>query len=161
MDSAISAARNLDERDRAEIQRVQQGANQLADSSRQLADGVQLLVDQTRVMGSGLDQASAFLLAMKRDAADPAMSGFYIPPEILTQAEFKKAASIFVSEDGHTVRYIVQTALDPFSTAAMDQARQDPGNRRQRATQYGLGGRHHLNGGRHRNQQRYPPLLQQ
>ena len=30
---------------------------------------------------------------MKRDAADPAMSGFYIPPQMLTQEEFKKAAS--------------------------------------------------------------------
>jgi RND superfamily putative drug exporter len=68
-----------------------------------------------------LDQASAFLLGMKRDAANPPMSGFYIPPEILTQAEFKKAATLFISADGHSARYLVQTALDPFSTAAMDQ----------------------------------------
>ena len=59
---------------------VQQGATQLADASQQLAEGVQLLVDKTREMGGGLDQASAFLLAMKRDAANPPMSGFYIPP---------------------------------------------------------------------------------
>jgi putative drug exporter of the RND superfamily len=97
------------------------GANTLADSSRQLAEGVQLLVDQTRNIGSGLDQASAFLTAMKRDAADPPMSGFYIPPEMLTQAEFKKAAGLFISNDGHTARYLVQTALDPFSVEAMDQ----------------------------------------
>jgi RND superfamily putative drug exporter len=61
-------------------------------------------------MGGGLDQASAFLLAMKRDAANPPMSGFYIPAEILTQAEFKKAATLFISADGHTARYAVQTA---------------------------------------------------
>jgi len=41
------------------------------------------------------------------------MSGFYIPPQVLTQTEFKKAAELFVSEDGHTVRYLVQTALKP------------------------------------------------
>lgn len=125
MDSAISAARDLGLGDPDGIERqlnsLQEGANQLADGSRQLAEGVQLLVDQTRVMGSGLDQASAFLLGMKRDAADPAMSGFYVPPQILTQDEFKKAASLFVSTDGRMVRYLVQTALDPFSTAAMDQ----------------------------------------
>nr|WP_307787510.1 RND family transporter [Mycolicibacterium sp. S2-37] len=103
------------------LNEAMQGANTLADSSRQLAEGVQLLVDQTRTMGGGLDQASAFLLAMKRDANNPPMSGFYIPPEILTQAEFKKAAGLFVSPDGHTARYLVQTALDPFSTDAMDQ----------------------------------------
>ncbi|MGB3481275.1 MAG: MMPL family transporter [Mycobacterium sp.] len=100
-----------------------QGANTLADSSRQLAEGVQLLVDQTRNIGDGLDQASAFLLAMKREAADPPMSGFYIPPELLTQAEFEKAAALFISDDGHTARYLVQTALDPFSVEAMDQLR--------------------------------------
>jgi RND superfamily putative drug exporter len=98
--------------------------NQLADSSNQLADGVKLLVDQTRNMGGGLDQASSFLLAMKRDASDPAMSGFYIPPQILTQKEFQKAAELFVSDDGHTVRYLVQTALNPFGVEAMDQVEQ-------------------------------------
>jgi len=101
-----------------------QGANLLADSSRQLAFGVQTLVDQTRNLGSGLDQASAFLLAMKREAADPPMSGFYIPPQILNMDEFKKAAKLFISDDGHSARYLVQTALDPFSTQAMDQVHQ-------------------------------------
>ncbi|TGD86779.1 RND family transporter [Mycolicibacterium sp. CH28] len=98
-----------------------QGVNQLADSSRQLALGVQTLVDQTRTLGSGLDQASDFLLAMKREASDPPMSGFYIPPQVLTMDEFKKAAKLFVSEDGHSARYLIQTALNPFSTQAMDQ----------------------------------------
>ena len=125
LERAVDAARQLGVDDPAGLQRqltdVQQGANQLADASRQLAEGVQLLVDQTRVIGDGMDQASAFLLAMKRDAADPPMSGFYIPPEILTQDEFEKAATMFISADGHTARYIVQTALDPFSTDAMDQ----------------------------------------
>ncbi len=99
------------------------GVNTLADSSRQLALGVQTLVDQTRNLGAGLDQASSFLLAMKREAADPPMSGFYIPPQVLTMDEFKKAAKLFVSEDGHSARYLVQTALNPFSTEAMDQVK--------------------------------------
>jgi RND superfamily putative drug exporter len=128
MESAIDATRELglDNPDSIEEQfaSAQEGANLLADSSRQLAEGVQLLVDQTRTMGGGLDQASAFLLAMKRDAADPSMSGFYIPPQILTQAEFEKAATLFISPDGHTARYIVQTALDPFGTASMDQVKE-------------------------------------
>jgi RND superfamily putative drug exporter len=128
VDDATAAARQLGVADPAGIQQqltsVQDGVTQLADASRQLADGVQTLVDRTRDIGSGLDQASAFLLAMKRDGADPPMSGFYIPPEILTQAEFKKAATLFISADGHTARYLVQTALDPFSTAAMDQVQE-------------------------------------
>ncbi len=128
LDSAVASARKLGITDANSIQQklngVQQGATQLADASRQLAVGVQTLVDKTRQIGDGLDQASAFLLAMKRNAADPPMSGFYIPPEILTQAEFKKAATLFISADGHSARYLVQTALDPFSTAAMDQVQQ-------------------------------------
>ncbi|KAA0104600.1 RND family transporter [Mycolicibacterium sp. P1-5] len=99
------------------------GVNTLADSSRQLAIGVQALVDQTRNLGQGLDQASSFLLAMKREAADPPMTGFYIPPQVLTMDEFKKAAKLFVSEDGHSARYLIQTALNPFSTEAMDQTK--------------------------------------
>jgi RND superfamily putative drug exporter len=128
LDQALAAANKLGITDPASIEQkldsVQQGADQLADASRQLAVGVQTLVDKTRQIGGGLDQASAFLLAMKRDAADPPMSGFYIPPEILTQSEFKKAATLFISTDGHSARYLVQTALDPFSTAAMDQVQQ-------------------------------------
>jgi RND superfamily putative drug exporter len=127
MDQAIDAARQmgLDDPDaiQQQIAQAQQGVNLLADSSRQLAEGVQLLVDQTKTMGGGLDQASAFLLAMKRDAANPPMSGFYVPPQILTQAEFKKAATLFVSKDGHTARYLVQTALNPFGTESMNQVK--------------------------------------
>jgi RND superfamily putative drug exporter len=100
---------------------LQEGADTLADGSRRLADGVQLLVDQTNQMGTGLDAASGFLLAMKTNASAPSMAGFYVPPELLARDDFKKAASAFVSPDGHAVRYLIQTKLNPFSTEAMDQ----------------------------------------
>ncbi|HUH69224.1 MAG TPA: MMPL family transporter [Mycobacterium sp.] len=130
---------------RAKINFLQQGANTLADGSRQLADGVQLLVDQVKKMGFGLGEASAFLMAMKNDATTPAMAGFYIPAQVLSFVtgeggshatmpagaqdllgglnadELKKLASAFVSPDGHAMRYLIQTDLNPFSTAAMDQ----------------------------------------
>ncbi|MGA7134936.1 MAG: MMPL family transporter, partial [Mycobacterium sp.] len=102
---------------------LQQGATKLAEGSRQLADGVQQLVDQTKHMGAGLGDASGFLLAMKYDASAPTMAGFYIPPQVLTQDDFKKAAGLFISPDGHAARYLVQTKLNPFSVAAMDQVR--------------------------------------
>lgn len=127
LDKAIQAARKMGIENpqdlNTKLNELKTGADKLADSSKQLADGVQLLVDQTRKIGGGLDQASSFLLAMKRDASDPAMSGFYLPPQVLTQKEFKKAAGLFVSEDGHTVRYLVQTALNPFGAEAMDQVK--------------------------------------
>ncbi len=100
---------------------LQQGADALADGSRKLADGVQLLVDQVKQMGGGLSEASAFLLAMRSGANRPSMAGFYVPPQVLTRDDFKQAAGAFISPDGHATRYLVQTKLNPFSTAAMDQ----------------------------------------
>ncbi len=35
--------------------------------------------------------------------------------------DFKQAAAAFVSPDGHAVRYLIQTKLNPFGTDAMDQ----------------------------------------
>src|SRR5439155_5980958 len=65
--------------------------------------------------------ASTLLLAMKNDAATPSMAGFYIPPQVLTSDDFKKAATFFISADGHAARYLIETEFSPFSTAAMDQ----------------------------------------
>jgi putative drug exporter of the RND superfamily len=100
---------------------LQNGANQLADGSRKLADAVKMLVDQTKQMGAGLNDASGFLMGMKTGASAPPMAGFYIPPQAFGRDEFKKAAAIFISPDGHAARYLVQTKLNPFSVAAMDQ----------------------------------------
>lgn len=103
------------------LTKLRQGADRSANGSRDVANGVDLVVDQITQMRNGLDQASAFLLSMKQDAATPAMAGFNIPPEVLGLADFKAAAKAFISPDGHTARYLVLTKLDPFSVAAMDQ----------------------------------------
>ncbi|MGC2655442.1 MAG: MMPL family RND transporter [Mycobacterium sp.] len=125
LNTATDAMRSLGGGDpggiRGRLAELRQGAEQLAEGSRQLANGVKELVEQTKKMGVGLNEASGFLLAMKYDASKPSMSGFYIPPQVLTRDDFKEAASAFVSPDGHTVRYLVQTDLNPFSTQAMDQ----------------------------------------
>ena len=82
-----------------------------------------MLVDQTKRMGFGLDQASTFLMAMGQNATDPSMAGFNIPAQVLGTDDFKKMAQLFISPDGHSVRYFVQTDLNPFSTEAMDQVK--------------------------------------
>ena len=124
-DTAINALQSIGLNDpaslRTRLDELQNNANTLADASRQVADGIQLMVDKTKELGAGLDQASAFLLEMKNDATTPAMSGFYIPPQILTGDDFKNAAASFISADGHTARYLVQTKLNPFNPEAMDQ----------------------------------------
>ncbi|MFG1934077.1 RND family transporter [Mycobacterium sp. NPDC048908] len=108
----------------AGLTKARQDANRLADGSQQVAGGVDQLVDQVKLMGAGLDEAAAFLLAMRQNAADPSMAGFNLPAQILQLDDFKKAAKIFISPDGHTARYLVQTTLNPFSAEAMDQVNQ-------------------------------------
>jgi RND superfamily putative drug exporter len=49
------------------------------------------------------------------------MAGMYIPPQVLTTNDFRNAAELFISPDGHSARYFVETKFDPFSTQAMDQ----------------------------------------
>jgi len=105
----------------AGLTQARQNANKLADGSQQVAGGVDQLVGQVKLMGDGLDEAAAFLLAMRNDAADPSMAGFNLPAQILQLDDFKKAAKVFISADGHTARYLVQTTLNPFSVEAMDQ----------------------------------------
>lgn len=100
---------------------LRQNADRLAGGSRQVAAGVDDLVEQVKLMAAGLNQASDFLLNMRHDAADSSMAGFNIPPEVLNAVEFRKAAEAFVSSDGHSVRYLIQTKLNPFSSEAMDQ----------------------------------------
>ncbi len=118
--NALRAVNGLE----TKMSQMQQGANALAEGSAALAEGVQALVDQTRRMGSGLNQASDFLLGMKKDAQRPSMAGFNIPPEIMTREEFKKGAQIFLSPDGHAARYLVQSALNGFTTDGMDQVKE-------------------------------------
>ncbi|WP_067973992.1 MMPL/RND family transporter [Mycolicibacter icosiumassiliensis] len=103
------------------LRSMQDGADRVAGGSRQIADGVAELVKQVKQMGAELDAAATFLLTLKTGAAQPAQAGFNIPPQLLQLNEFTEAAKIFMSPDGHSVRYLVQTELNPFSTAAMDQ----------------------------------------
>ena len=105
----------------AGLTRARQDANRLADGSQQVAGGVNDLVGQVKLMGAGLDEAAAFLLAMRSDAADPSMAGFNLPGQVLQLEDFKRAAKVFISPDGHSARYLVQTTLNPFSAGAMNQ----------------------------------------
>ncbi|RUP05756.1 MAG: MMPL family transporter [Mycobacterium sp.] len=105
----------------AGLNNLQRGADRAAGGSRQVADGVEQLVGQVKELGAGLGEAAAFLLTLKNEAAEPSMAGFNIPAQLLRMDEFKKAARLFISPDGHSVRYLVQTKLNPFSAEAMDQ----------------------------------------
>ncbi|MUL66133.1 hypothetical protein BOO86_16780 [Mycobacterium sp. CBMA 234] len=102
---------------------LREGANALAEGSRKIAEGLRTLDDQTKQLGEGLSHASAFLLAMKLHASEPGAAGFYISPEILDNDKFKDLARVFMSPDGHSARYLVESKLNPYDTKAMDQVK--------------------------------------
>jgi RND superfamily putative drug exporter len=108
----------------AGMRQLQQGADRLAGGSREVSGGVDELVKQVKVIADGLNQASAFLMTMRTNAADPSQAGFNIPAEVLGLPDFKKASAAYVSPDGRSARYLVQTKLNPFSSQAMDQVNQ-------------------------------------
>lgn len=106
---------------RSQLISFRSGANDLASASRQIADGVHLLAGETQEVVGGLSKASEFLMAMGRDASEPSMAGFNIPDQILSTKNFQEVSRAFISPDGHAVRYLIQTDLNPFSTEAMNQ----------------------------------------
>lgn len=107
----------------AQIAQIDQGATALAEGSRQLAEGVRVLDEQTDELGKGLSDASRFLMSMKRNASDPGTAGFFVSPEILDNEQFQDVVQVFMSPDGHSARYLVESSLSPYETEAMDQVK--------------------------------------
>jgi len=79
-----------------------------------VAGGVDDLVGQVKLMGDGLDERPHFCwrCAATRRSVD---GGVHLPAQVLQLDDFKKAAKVFISPDGHSARYLVQTTLNPFS----------------------------------------------
>lgn len=69
---------------------------------------------------SGLQQAADYLLELKNNASSPNMAGFYIPAIVVNSIDFQTAASVFVSADGHTARYLISTEFGAFGDEAIE-----------------------------------------
>ncbi len=67
------------------------------------------LLDQTAVM---LDNQSAMGTAFNDSRNDDT---FYLPPEVFDNQEFQRGVKVFVSPDGHAVRFIVTHDGDPLT----------------------------------------------
>ncbi|EUA85404.1 MMPL family protein [Mycobacterium ulcerans str. Harvey] len=79
-----------------------------------------------------MDEMSKNSTAMGK-ALDAARNddSFYIPPEVFDNADFKRGLKMFLSPDGHAVRFIISHEGDPASTEGishvkpiMDEAKQ-------------------------------------
>ncbi|WP_341258676.1 MMPL family transporter [Gordonia malaquae] len=85
-----------------------------------VADVRQRLARGQEMMGS----VSAALKQVSSEASGDSASGFYLPQEVLTSPEFSTVARMFVSPDGHSVRYLIESSIDQYDSAAMTQARE-------------------------------------
>ncbi|MFA4082839.1 RND family transporter [Mycobacteroides salmoniphilum] len=108
----------------AQVKQMVAGINALSDGASQLAGGVHALVDKNLEMAEGMGQIAATLKMMNTEASSPTLSGFYLPQNTFDNTDFKTMAKFFVAKDGKSVRYIIESRLDPYSADGMNLARQ-------------------------------------
>ena len=76
------------------------GAEQVSVGTGQVSDGTSRTSASVGELRKGLDQAAAYLRGAGRAAADPAVGGFYLPPEAFSDSRMKTATSLFLSPTG-------------------------------------------------------------
>jgi RND superfamily putative drug exporter len=107
----------------ANMRRLQDGISQLAGGARALASGVHALADSNLEMLSGMSQVATQLQNSARTSAgSDSASGFYLPDEALQDRSFAEMAKHFISPDGKTARFAIESSYDPYSRDAMELA---------------------------------------
>lgn len=102
------------------LAQLQTGVSQLAAGSRTLAEGVSALVDSNLQQLAGMATLAAQLQTSARETkGSDSATGFYLPQDAFADQQFADVARQFISPDGHTVRYAIQTSYDPYSADAM------------------------------------------
>lgn len=104
----------------AEIQLLQSGIGRLASGARALAVGVHTLADSNIELLGGMSQVAAQLRESARGAqGSDAAAGFYLPPNALQDKRLSEVARQFVSPDGKTARFAIESQYDPYTAEAM------------------------------------------
>ncbi|MDV3133420.1 MMPL family transporter [Mycobacterium sp. 29Ha] len=122
LDSAFGALGNPDDV-AGNIGRLQDGIGQLASGAQALATGVRTLADSNIQMLSGMSQVATQLQNSARASADSdSSSGFYLPVNAFENRQFADVAEQFLSADGKTARFAIESNHDPYSAEAMNLA---------------------------------------
>ncbi|MDQ2637627.1 MAG: RND family transporter, partial [Actinomycetota bacterium] len=101
------------------IRRLQDGISQLASGAQALATGVHTLVDSNIEMLSGMSQIATQLQNSARaSAGSDSSSGFYLPANTFENRQFADIAKQFLSPDGKTARFAIESHYDPYSGEA-------------------------------------------
>jgi putative drug exporter of the RND superfamily len=104
------------------MRRLQDGVSQLASGGQALATGVHALADSNIQMLAGMSQVATQLQNSARMSSDSS-SGFQLPEEVFTDRSFADMAKQFLSPDGKTARFAIESSDDPYSVEAMDLSR--------------------------------------
>ena len=104
----------------AEIRQLQSGIGRLAYGARALAVGVHTLADSNIALLGGMSQVAAQLReSASATRGSDAAAGFYLPPNALLDKRLGEVARQFVSADGKTVRFAIESQYDPYTAEAM------------------------------------------
>ncbi|GBE68244.1 MMPL family transporter [Mycobacterium heckeshornense] len=107
------------------IRRLQAGISQLASGAQALATGVHTLADSNIEMLSGMSQVATQLQNSARaSAGSDSSSGFYLPANAFDNRQFADVAQQFLSADGKTARFVIESSRDPYSAEATHLAHQ-------------------------------------
>ncbi|CQD11293.1 MmpL family transport protein [Mycobacterium europaeum] len=107
------------------IRRLSDGVGQLASGAQALATGVHTLADSNIDMLYGMSQIAIQLQNSARASArSDSSSGFYLPGNVFENRQFADVAKQFVSPDGKTARFAIESNFDPYSAEAIHLAHQ-------------------------------------
>jgi RND superfamily putative drug exporter len=87
---------------------------------RALGEKARQLDAELEASTRSMSTAAAFLHEVERDSSGAAGSGFYLPAGLLESPHFRAAADRFITPDGTTAVYFIQSTLNPYSAEAMD-----------------------------------------
>ncbi|MBF6150054.1 RND family transporter [Nocardia nova] len=103
-----------------EINRLQDGVGQLASGARALAAGVHSLADSNVELLDGMGRIAAQLRSSAQaTSGSDAAAGFYLPPSAFDDRQFSDMARHFISADGRTARFAIESSYDPYSADAV------------------------------------------
>jgi RND superfamily putative drug exporter len=104
---------------------LRDGISQLASGAQALATGVHTLADSNIEMLSGMSQIATQLQNSARaSTGSDSSTGFYLPTNAFENRQFADVAKQFLSPDGKTARFAIESSHDPYSVEAMNLAHQ-------------------------------------
>lgn len=100
-------------------QELQLGFAALHEQLGELTSGLDQSVEGLNQVSDGLTSASGYLTDLA-NSPDKQMTGWYIPGEAITNADFQQALDIYMSEDRKTVKFDIVFASNPYMLETME-----------------------------------------